>query len=106
MVQDMRADAAANTAPCAVQPAHEHKINKDEMNRLYEIMKKSLILLLLMCLFLIGCKENTKKEAIKLSELQVTACNTANEAGTCDTRLSEVGIVLKEDCCKSLGKGC
>ena len=67
---------------------------------------KKLVFLLILLIFVIGCKEVTKKETIKLSELQVTACNTAHEAGTCDTRLSEVGIILKEDCCKALGKCC
>ena len=41
-----------------------------------------------------------------LSELQISACNSADAAKTCDTRLAEVGIVLKEDCCKELGKCC
>lgn len=41
-----------------------------------------------------------------LSDFQITACNTAHEAKTCDTRLQEIGIVLKEDCCKNLGKCC
>ena len=45
-------------------------------------------------------------EVTALSELQITACTTADEAGTCDTRLPELGIVLKENCCKALGKCC
>ena len=67
---------------------------------------KKLFLLLILFIFLIGCKDASKKESPKLSELQITACNTAHEAGTCDSRLSEVGIVLKEDCCKDLEKCC
>ncbi|MEK9137729.1 MAG: hypothetical protein AAB393_11455, partial [Bacteroidota bacterium] len=37
---------------------------------------------------------------------QITACNAADEAGTCDSRLPEVGIVLKEECRQRLGKCC
>lgn len=73
-------------------------------------MKKQvipLILLIILLMFIVTCKEIPKKELPKtLSELQVTACNTADEAGTCNTRLAELGIVLKEDCCQILGKCC
>ncbi len=42
-----------------------------------------------------------------LSELQVTACNAADRAQTCQTRLPKlVGLVTKEDCCKYLNKCC
>ena len=67
---------------------------------------KRMLLLLIVLLLLIICKEIPKKETKTLSELQVTACNKADESKTCDTRLNEVGIVLKEDCCKILGKCC
>ena len=68
---------------------------------------KIILFFLIFALFLVGCKDTTQKETTKaLSEFQVTACNTAHEAGTCDTRLSEVGIVSKEDCCKALRKCC
>ena len=68
---------------------------------------KKVILFLILILFLIGCKEISKKETtITLSELQITACNKADEANTCDTRLAEVDIVSKDDCCKVLGKCC
>jgi len=69
-------------------------------------MKKTMFLIIFL-LFIIGCKEIPEKEIPKtLSELQVDACNIANEAGTCDTRLEEIGIVLKEECCDILGKCC
>ena len=42
----------------------------------------------------------------ELSELQVVACSAADAASTCDSRLAEVGIVLKEECCQALGKCC
>lgn len=68
---------------------------------------KKLLLIFIIAIFLIGCKLITKKESSKkLTELQIEACNTANEAASCDTRLVEVGIVLKEECCKALGKCC
>jgi hypothetical protein len=69
-------------------------------------MKKALLLILLL-LLLVSCKESSKKETPnKLSELRAAACNKADEAETCDTRLIEVGIVLKEECCNILGKCC
>ena len=71
-------------------------------------MKKLILILLIFVILIAGCQKvsETKKETKQLSDMQVTACNTANEAGTCDTRLPELGIVLKEDCCSILGKCC
>ena len=66
-------------------------------------MKKTIILLILL-LFIVGCKEIPEEKT--LSELQVDACNIADEAGSCDTRLIEIGIVMKEECCNILGKCC
>jgi len=67
----------------------------------------SFFILIIVMLSSISCGESPKKEAqMVLSELQITACNSAHGAGTCDTRLNEVGIVLKEDCCKYLAKCC
>jgi hypothetical protein len=46
-------------------------------------------------------------ENTPLSELQVTACNAADKAQTCQTRLPKlVGLVTKEDCCRYLSKCC
>lgn len=71
---------------------------------------KKLMLFLILFIFLIGCKESPEKEVPEtpktLTEFQVIACNSADEAGTCDTRLAELGIVLTEDCCQILGKCC
>ena len=85
-------------------------------------MKKIVLILLLVIIVLIGCQKayESKIEEAKplqageglpveyksLSDIQITACNTAHEAGTCDTRLADIGIVLKEDCCEVLGKCC
>ena len=62
----------------------------------------------LIMLIAVGCKntEQSKSTKTTLSELQISACDSAHAAGTCDTRLAEVGIVLKEECCKELGKCC
>ena len=71
-------------------------------------MKKRLLMLSLIIfiiiIFLIGCQKAGEK--VVLSELQISACNTADKAGSCDTRLEEVGIVTAEDCCRVLGKCC
>jgi hypothetical protein len=82
-------------------------------------VKKIALFLLFGILLLYGCEtselqvnerieagEGLPVEFRSLSEIQVEACNAAHEAGTCDTRLSELGIVLKEDCCEVLGKCC
>ncbi|MEA3342624.1 MAG: hypothetical protein U9Q92_00520 [archaeon] len=41
-----------------------------------------------------------------LTDFQIEACNAADKAGTCDTKLRQLGIVSKEDCCNSLSKCC
>ena len=71
-------------------------------------MKKILFVLFIFIVLTAACQKapEPKAETKTLSDMQVTACNTADEAHTCDTRLAELGIVLKEDCCKSLGKCC
>jgi hypothetical protein len=47
------------------------------------------------------------QENVPLSDLQVTACNAADKAQTCQTRLPKlVGLVTKEDCCRYLKKCC
>jgi len=74
-------------------------------------MNKFALILLIFVIFVYGCQNtsqatDTKKESKTLSDIQITACNTAHEAGTCETRLAELGIVLKEDCCEVLGKCC
>jgi len=67
-------------------------------------MKKVLVLLsLILIVFIISCAQPSQES---LSELQVDACNTADDAGTCETRLTELGIVLPEECCEVLGKCC
>lgn len=43
---------------------------------------------------------------IPLSDLQINACNSADEGGTCKSKLEGMGIVSLSDCCKYLGKCC
>ena len=70
-------------------------------------MKRAIfILVLLISVFLISCSQEQVIEPVELSDLQIQACNTADEAGTCNSRLPEVGIVLSEECCEALGKCC
>ena len=42
----------------------------------------------------------------QLSSMAKTACEVADREGTCDTRLVELGIVTKEDCCRAIGRCC
>jgi hypothetical protein len=72
-------------------------------------MKASMIVVILLFSILIisGCsKKNVDGDATKLSELQVEACNSAQDGGSCNTKLADLGIVTKEDCCKNLNKCC
>jgi hypothetical protein len=58
-------------------------------------------------ILLSGCTPGQgKHEAAQLSELQITACDTADSAETCVTKLSDLGIVSPEQCCDALGKCC
>jgi len=65
----------------------------------------NLIIIALIVLTLISACSKTSEKP-QLSELQVTACNTADDANTCDTKLAELDLVTKEQCCQSLGKCC
>lgn len=72
-------------------------------------MKKFALVLMLFVIVLSACqvsKYAAKTETKTLSDMQATACNAANDARTCGTRLPELGIVSKEDCCRNLGKCC
>ena len=76
-------------------------------------MKKTILILssifLIILIIVIGCKniqQNKVDKSKTLSELQIEACNSADAAKACETRLPEIGIVLKEDCCEVLEKCC
>ena len=70
-------------------------------------MKRFVILVIvLVFILLISCTPSQGPPPKTLNDLQITACNAAHDAGTCDSRLPEVGIVLQEECCKELEKCC
>lgn len=72
-----------------------------------EHMKKGLIILILLSIFLFGCMDVSRvKPEKELDEMKITACQEADKAGTCQTRLIEVGIVMPDECCESLGVCC
>ena len=64
------------------------------------------LVLAVLLLFLFDYVAEQSSEDVVLVELQVLACEAADEAGTCSSRLPEVGIVLQEECCQALGKCC
>lgn len=69
------------------------------------------IVIIIIALIIVVNYTNTSQNKMvdkktSLSDLQIEACNSADAAKTCDTRLVDVGIVIKEDCCKELGKCC
>lgn len=39
-------------------------------------------------------------------ELQKTACDSADEAKTCDSKLASLGFITKEECCQKFQKCC
>ena len=69
-------------------------------------MRKLLLILVILSTLINGCADEEVQNQEQLSELQVTACNSADAGGTCDTRLADLEIVTKEKCCSVLGKCC
>lgn len=69
-------------------------------------MKSLLVFLLVIAVIIVIVVLLFGKASVTLSELQVQACATADKAGTCTSRLPEVGIVLAEECCSQLRKCC
>ena len=78
-----------------------------------------IILLLTLFVLIIGCQtqeqvqenepQTTGMEEVTgkyVGELRETACNSADKAGTCETRLASLGFITKEDCCKTYLKCC
>ena len=65
-------------------------------------MKRRLLLIgLIPLVLLFGCFASNSS----LTDLQVTACDSAHENGNCG-RLGDVGLVSASQCCSSLGKCC
>lgn len=50
--------------------------------------------------------QNTQTKEIKLSDIQMSACNAADIGGTCQTKLARLGLVSSADCCYYMGKCC
>jgi hypothetical protein len=75
---------------------------KKRQNR-YVIFVILAIVVIVLLVFFIQNKFAPQKT---LSDLQAEACKIADEAGTCETRLADLGLVLKEECCEVLGKCC
>lgn len=70
-------------------------------------MKKKLVLTVFLLMLLFGCVKVQKEESNdKLDDLQKTACEKADEAGTCQTKLIDLGMVMPDECCEAIGKCC
>jgi len=79
---------------------------------------KRITLILIFFLLLIGCSINQPAEEDNqdedmnevtgkhVLELEKTACNSADNAGTCSTRLANLGFITKEECCEKYQKCC
>ena len=78
-------------------------MKKKDQHNFYLI---AVVIIAIIAIFFLISNYNNTSETELLNDLQIQACNSADEARTCDTRLPEVGIVLAEDCCEALGKCC
>lgn len=70
------------------------------------LKKYMLIFLLLSVVVVVSSCTAQKTAPAELSELQTSACNAAQNGGTCDTKLEDLGLVTKKECCSALGKCC
>ena len=70
------------------------------------VIQMKIIYLLAFLFLLVTLISCSPRSPTTLSDLQVTACTSAQDAGTCESRLLEVGIVLPEECCRELWKCC
>ncbi len=73
-------------------------------------MKRTIILFSIVLLIVItGCANDsgsTMTTGQAISEIKMVACNKANEANTCFTKLPELGIISPEECCSEMKKCC
>jgi hypothetical protein len=80
-------------------------------------MLRNFALIVLVLFALIACTE--QKEVAKdtqqgmdqvtgnyAEELQKTACDSADGANTCDSKLASLGFITKEECCTKFKKCC
>jgi len=76
--------------------------------------KPVLVLFLIISLFLVSCTtvpeeikdQDSGTSEKKLDDLQTTLCEEADKAGTCQTRMVDIGIVMPDECCEVLRKCC
>ena len=80
-------------------------MKKKDLHNFYLI---AVVIIAIIAIFFLISNPNKKiiENINSLNDLQIQACNTADEAGTCNSRLPEVGIVLAEECCQELGECC
>jgi hypothetical protein len=79
----------------------------------YQIEKMKMLMIFLSTLIvfsLVSCsKQATEAPPVtgaSIQDLKETACAAADQAGTCSTRLPELGFITKEDCCELFKKCC
>lgn len=51
-------------------------------------------------------KINTPITGKAISDMDLLACTTAEESGTCFTKLPELGLISPGECCEKIGKCC
>lgn len=74
------------------------------------------IVLMGMLVLLAGCQQKTAPDDQKqgmdhvtgshVTELEKTACSSAESSDTCDSKLASLGFITKEQCCEKYGKCC
>jgi hypothetical protein len=77
---------------------------------------KKIIIVLIFLIIIVGCQQNIPEEKTTtemeditgkhILELEKTACDAADKASTCETKLASLGFITKEDCCKKYQKCC
>jgi len=85
-------------------------VEVDKMNKKYLLMVQLSITIVLVSSMFVLSSCSKQKPVVpapnNLSDLQTTACNSADAGGTCSTKLVDLGIVTPDQCCKALGKCC
>jgi len=72
------------------------------------------IFMILLLLMLVACQDEQAPEKEGMTEvtgkyaveLQKTACTAAHDAGTCATKLPNLGFITQEECCDKFEKCC
>ena len=70
-------------------------------------MKRQILFLIVLTIILLSCAApKTTNADTAVSEIKALACNKADQAGTCFTKLPQLGIITPEECCEQMGKCC